>query len=231
MNNIELLLKEGITEENFPDFYEGMMFTTVSSDYRTIQLCPNGDKKPVVFSNREEYCDLVIQYRLHEYDRQVDAIRHGLGSIIPLSTLSVLSWRDLELRICGDNDVDIEMLKLETEYSGCNTDDPHIQYFWQAISSFTNEQKQKLVTFIWARSRLPLTRPFENKFKIQAHHRSNATTADTYYPETHTCFFILDLPRYSSLEVMKDKLLYSIENCTAIDGDGNRASELSWDDI
>ena len=35
----------------------------------------------------------------------------------------------------------------------------------------------------------------------------------------HTCFFALDLPMYSSQELTKQKLLYAITHCTAIDAD------------
>jgi hypothetical protein len=42
---------------------------------------------------------------------------------------------------------------------------------------------------------------------------------DTYLPVAHTCFFSIDIPRYSSKEVFKDRLLYAIYNCNAIDGD------------
>jgi len=39
-------------------------------------------------------------------------------------------------------------------------------------------------------------------------------------PLAHTCFFTIDLPEYSSLETMTNKVRYAIENCTAIDTDG-----------
>ena len=48
------------------------------------------------------------------------------------------------------------------------------------------------------------------------------------------CFFSLELPRYSSLEIMKEKLRYAIFNCTAIDGDdtsmGMAAAALGWEE-
>lgn len=53
--------------------------------------------------------------------------------------------------------------------------------------------------FAWGRSRLPLSADqFHQAFKIQAFAR---TPADAYLPVAHTCFFSLELPRYSSREV------------------------------
>jgi len=43
--------------------------------------------------------------------------------------------------------------------------------------------------------------------------------ADNYFPAAHTCFFQLDLPKYSAREIMLDKLRYAIVNCISMDGD------------
>lgn len=37
---------------------------------------------------------------------------------------------------------------------------------------------------------------------------------------SHTCVFSIDLPEYSTKEIMYDKLIYAITNCSSIDGDG-----------
>ena len=39
------------------------------------------------------------------------------------------------------------------------------------------------------------------------------TPADDYLPVAHTCFFSLELPPYSSQEIMRTKLLYAVYNC------------------
>jgi len=38
---------------------------------------------------------------------------------------------------------------------------------------------------------------------------------------SHTCFFTVDLPEYSTTEIMYERLNYAITNCSNIDGDGN----------
>ncbi|CAF1689438.1 unnamed protein product [Adineta ricciae] len=44
---------------------------------------------------------------------------------------------------------------------------------------------------------------------------------DGALPRSHTCSFALDLPEYSSTDVMYDRLNYAIMYCSSIDGDGN----------
>lgn len=86
--------------------------------------------------------------------------------------------------------------------------------------------------FTWGRSRLPLTAAaFSQRFKIQAFSKR---PADVYFPVAHTCFFSLELPAYSSLEIMKEKLRYAIFNCEAIDGDdtstGMAVAAMGWEE-
>ena len=38
---------------------------------------------------------------------------------------------------------------------------------------------------------------------------------------SHTCGFSLDLPEYSTTEILYERLNYAIFNCSSIDGDGN----------
>ena len=68
------------------------------------------------------------------------------------------------------------------------------------------------------------------RFKLQSCHLS---PPDDYYPVAHTCFFSLELPAYSSLEITKDKLRYAVYNCMAIDGDdtevGIAAGNMGWE--
>jgi len=58
--------------------------------------------------------------------------------------------------------------------------------------------------------------------------RKTSCDADFMLPVAHTCFFSIELPRYTKYEVLRAKLLYAITNCQAIDTDG-RAMEI-WDD-
>ena len=37
---------------------------------------------------------------------------------------------------------------------------------------------------------------------------------------SHTCYFTLDLPAYTTTDVMYDRLNYAITSCSSIDGDG-----------
>ena len=52
---------------------------------------------------------------------------------------------------------------------------------------------------------------------------------DSVLPTSHTCMFALDLPEYSSFEIMKKKMLYAIRECQAIDTDFNVNNADMWE--
>ena len=62
-------------------------FTTNSSDDRIVELIPNGANIDVTLDTCQKYCDLVLQYRLHEFDAQAAAIRAGMATIVPIAFL------------------------------------------------------------------------------------------------------------------------------------------------
>ena len=51
------------------------------------------------------------------------------------------------------------------------------------------------------------------------------------FPISHTCFFELEIPEYSSIDIMRERLVYAINNCLTIDGDGNRGGATGWDEV
>jgi hypothetical protein len=192
-------------------------FTTITTDNRTVELEPGGSERAVTFENRTEFCDMVERYRLHEFDLPAAAVRAGLATMVPGALLSITTGAHLERMVCGNPEVDIDLLEECTQYEGCDKSSPHVRWFWRAMREFSTEEREALIKFTWGRSRLPLKKElFDQLFKIQNFDQS---PADGYYPVAHTCFFSLELPAYSCFEVLKEKLLYAIFNCQSIDGD------------
>ncbi len=77
--------------------------------------------------------------------------------------------------------------------------------------------------FVWSRDRLPLrASEFSHPFKITR--LGTSGDANSALPMTHTCFFTIDLPEYTSAEAMSAKVRYAMENCTAIDIDNQAGS-------
>ncbi len=189
-------------------------FTVKLSDGQTlVELVRNGADGAITPENCREWISLCLQRRLHESRQQVQAIRDGLASAIPLDALSFFSPSDLESWLCGKPDFDVEVLKAHTVYDGSLTSKtPHVQFFWNVLNEMTLEQKTQFLKFSWARSRLPSAAQFgATRFKIAEPKPIFLQNPDIYLPSANTCFFTISLPPYSSQEILKQKLLYAIK--------------------
>jgi len=205
------LAEKKVTAETFEDVY-GLTFTYPSSDETTVELKENGANIPVKWEDRGEFTRLVKQFRLVECNVQVSAIRSGLVSLIPARFLSLLTWKELELEVCGSPEIDVALLKQNTTYQGCSSTDPHIKYFWTVLEKMTQAERAQFLRFAWGRSRLPPPQKFTEKMKIDS-----SNVAVTHLPKAHTCFFLIELPKYNSEDVMREKLLKAITLCRSMD--------------
>jgi len=231
MDKVLHIDREGVTEEMF-QYVVMETFTTLSTDDRTVELVPGGAERDVTFADRAEFVRQVERYRLHEFDTQAAAVRRGLASIVPTSLLCLFTGAELETMVCGVPEIDVDLLESITEYSSCASGDQHVRYFWEVMRGFNQEERSMFLRFTWGRSRLPLNAAgFSQRFKLLNFSRS---PPDTYFPVAHTCFFQLELPRYSSVEVCRQRLRYAIYNCQAIDGDdtgvGMAAAAMGWEE-
>lgn len=229
----------GVTEEMFEDIVMEV-FTTLSTDNRVIELTPGGASRAVTFASRGEYADLVEQYRLHEGDDAAALVRRGMAKVVPAKLLSLFTGAELETMVCGTPEVDVDLLQRCTEYSGCNSSDTHVEWFWNVLRSFTHEERSAFLRFVWGRARLPANdKEFPQLFKLQSFSMPSSSSAsrrrrgiDDFLPVSHTCFFSLELPAYTSEAVLREKLRYAIYNCQEIDGDGDSvaANQLGWEE-
>jgi len=187
-------------------------FTTWLSNGTRVPLKEGGENIRVTFENREEYVRLVEQVRLHEGKLQSEAIRRGLGDIIPLSLLSLCSFQDLEWKVCGKPYIDINLLKRHTTCSGVSPDAAHISYFWQTLQEFNQPDRRGFLRFSWAQERLPATdEEFERtKTRMMIKPFSGLSDPNSAFPKADTFFFNIMLPEYTSQRILRDRLLYAI---------------------
>jgi len=195
-------------------------FQGKSSDGDTYPLIPNGELIPITHRNVRHYKTAFINFRLREYDFACDAIRRGLATVIPIHILNVLSWKKVEELICGQAQIDVKLFKQMTTYSNCSLSDRSVQIFWDVVKhKMSNSERSKLLQFVWGRSRLPANKQdFDKKMSILLLDHSGGDPND-YLPVSHTCFFQLDLPKYTDANIMYNKLVYAITYCGSIDTD------------
>ena len=213
LNNMEKFDK--LNEENF-QMYMCKDFTIRTLDGREVELIEGGFDTPVTWHNRFQYIKLAEEFRLQECSIQLQALKYGFLQIVSKVNIALFTWKELQERISGKKDIDVEYLKQNTEYDGFDENHPTIKYFWDTLRSFNNEQRSLFLRFAWGRTTLPpSSEEFEEKFIIQR--LETDAQEDLLLPQSHTCSFQLELPAYSSEKVLREKLLYAITNCRDID--------------
>ena len=91
--------------------------------------------------------------------------------------------------------------KCTTYGDGCKAEDRVVKYFWSVLESFTEAERVLYLRFVWGRSRLPLAKSAFDKPHKVSYMAKDASVADNFLPVGHTCFFSIDIPKYSSVRV------------------------------
>ncbi|XP_077559435.1 E3 ubiquitin-protein ligase HERC2 isoform X3 [Haemaphysalis longicornis] len=205
-----------------------MPFATHSATGQEVRLSAKYQRTTV--ENRAEYVRLALNYRLHEFDEQVAAVREGMSKVIPVPMLSLFTGYELETMICGSPDIPIQLLKAVATYKGVEPDSLLVQWFWDVMEEFTNAERSLFLRFVWGRTRLPRAiADFRGRdFVLQV--LDKYSPADHFLPESYTCFFLLKMPRYSCRAVLREKLKYAIHFCKSIDTDDYARVALGADD-
>ncbi|XP_039629608.1 probable E3 ubiquitin-protein ligase HERC1 isoform X4 [Polypterus senegalus] len=215
LNSILHIEDSGITEDSFHEMIPLDSFVGQSADGKMVPIIPGGNSIPLTFSNRKEYVDRAIEYRLHEMDRQVAAVREGMSWIIPVPLLSLLTAKQLEQMVCGMPEISVEVLKKVVRYREVDEHHQLVLWFWQTLEEFSNEERVLFMRFVSGRSRLPAnTADISQRFQIMKVDRPYDSL-----PTSQTCFFQLRLPPYSTQPIMAERLRYAINNCRSIDMD------------
>jgi hypothetical protein len=195
-------------ERQFREAFPDLRFVTSGSDGGEIELVPGGRGLRVRFEDRARYCALVERRRLSEFNVQVEAIRRGFATVVPLRALAFFTWQQLEVLVAGRPEVDVAVLRRHTVLEGYERGDPVLRRFWSVLGSLSNDERSKFIRFVWGRSRLPNSKEWSRPFKIQR--RDGGSGRDgraADLPRAHTCFFSLELPAYRSEEEMRKNLL------------------------
>ncbi|XP_064606807.1 E3 ubiquitin-protein ligase HECTD3-like [Liolophura sinensis] len=186
-------------------------WSTFLSDGTVIQLkiSADGTSPELSYTDRGDYCQAVKKIRMAESDLQIQAIKQGLLKVVPQAVLDLLTWQELEKRICGDPEITLEALRGTVHYDDLEETDMRVKYLWEALKAFSNEDRSRFLRFVTGRRRLPAP-----MYVCQG--KGDAVDV---LPESSTCGNILYLPSYSSGKVAEENIRYAAYNCVAIDTD------------
>lgn len=185
-------------------------FQSTLTDGRVVDLCPQMAIREVTLENVSEFVDLTINTLIHESDAPTKALRDGVLQVVPAWVLQLLTWQELEMRVCGSPKITVAELKLSAHYEDLDATEQRVEFLWEALERFSNEERSRFLRFVSGRKRLP------TPIFLCAEKSDKSTDA---LPESSTCSNTLFLPDYSSSKICEEKLRYAVQHCQAIDTD------------
>ena len=127
------------------------------------ELKPGGKHINLAENNKEEYIDLVIQWRfISRVKLQMKNFLLGFNDVIKLSEIKIFDEGELELLLGGVGTIDVKDWKENTGYKGGYREQHAVvQWFWKLVLEFNNEMRSRLLQFVTGTSRVPM-----NGFKV-----------------------------------------------------------------
>lgn len=179
----------------------------VYGEMRTVELKPKGEEIAVTQENKQEFLDLYID---HVFNKAVaGAFKHFMQyfhGVCGGHVLNLFRPKELMSIVVGNDDYDWEALENSAEYkNGFKSEELVIRWFWEVLHGLPLDEKKKFLLFLTGSDRCPVQGMKAIKIVLQP------ATDERCLPVAHTCFNLLDLPRYSTKEKLKYKLQQAIQ--------------------
>uniref|UniRef100_A0A1I8IXH2 E3 ubiquitin-protein ligase n=1 Tax=Macrostomum lignano TaxID=282301 RepID=A0A1I8IXH2_9PLAT len=207
--------------------------------YPAVELLPGGSGIPVTIDRLDDYLTLAARWTLSDgVRRQMRAYLSGFESAFPGVRRGLAMFRpdELELVFCGAAvDRDDSAWEVGALAEACRPDHGYtlesraVRMLFQVMSEFGPAERRGFLQFVTGSPRLPvggwraLNPPLtivakkigvvlgsDSQQQQQSESTSTSASADDYLPSASTCVNYLKLPDYSSVEVMRQKLLQAM---------------------
>lgn len=203
---------EDVLNYNEPDLEEvfGLHFDItrdVFGEVKVIPLKPNGENIPVTLENKHEFVELYVDMILNKLvESRFQQFSGGFHKVCGGRVLHLFHAQELMSVVIGNENYDWYQLENNATYKkGYSSSDPTIRMFWEVFHELPLEDKKNFLLYLTGSDRIPIQGMKAIKIVIQP------TADDSYLPVAHTCFNLLDLPRYNTKEKLKYKLLQAIK--------------------
>jgi len=196
-NNIE-----GIIDQEFG--YDVDLY----GDRYTLKLGePDEQLGSVNEKNKKDYVKRLIYYRLvKEIEPQTQAFKQGFQRFINPAYLAYMPAAELDKLIAGDPNIDLEEMKTYAKYEGgYSAESPQIVWFWEILKTF--DQENLAAVWFFASG---MNRPGPGGFKDRPLTIVQIDDSEKSLPKSHTCFSKIDIPLYSTKELLMEKLVLAI---------------------
>uniref|UniRef100_A0A8C4WH69 HECT and RLD domain containing E3 ubiquitin protein ligase family member 6 n=1 Tax=Gopherus evgoodei TaxID=1825980 RepID=A0A8C4WH69_9SAUR len=182
----------------------------VSWDNKEVDLIPDGSSIAVNNKNKKDFVNKYVDYI---FNKSVEVIyeefKRGFYKVLDREILRFFQPQELMEVAIGNANYDWNKFEKNAVYWGMYTPShPTIKMFWKVFHELTVAQKKGFLLFLTGSDRIPVMGMDCIKIKFSPH----VTMSEDHIPEAQTCYHILVLPQYSTIEKLREKLLLAIDN-------------------
>ncbi|XP_055779406.1 probable E3 ubiquitin-protein ligase HERC3 isoform X1 [Salvelinus fontinalis] len=172
------------------------------------ELIPGGDRITVDKNNREEFVEAYLKYMFRDSVSELyQAFSSGFLKVCGGKILSLFQPSELMAMVVGNNNYNWEEMEKNAVYKGeYSATHPTVRMFWEVFHEFPLEKKKRFLLFLTGSDRIPIHGMESLRIAIQS------TSAEEHYlPVAHTCYNLLDMPRYQTKETLHHRLTQAVE--------------------
>uniref|UniRef100_A0A8C9XGI5 HECT and RLD domain containing E3 ubiquitin protein ligase 3 n=1 Tax=Sander lucioperca TaxID=283035 RepID=A0A8C9XGI5_SANLU len=155
-----------------------------------------------------EFVEAYLRYVFSDsVSEQYSAFSSGFLKVCGGDILSLFQPSELMAMVVGNNNYNWEEMEKNAVYKGEYTaTHPTVRLFWEVFHEFPLEKKKQFLLFLTGSDRIPIHGMESLRIVIQS------TTAEEHYlPVAHTCYNLLDMPRYQTKEILCRRLTRAVE--------------------
>ncbi|XP_026528407.1 E3 ISG15--protein ligase HERC5-like [Notechis scutatus] len=204
-----------ILDQPCDDIFKSMELSfTITEKYKgsiiEVDLKENGVNIPVTLNNRKEYVDAYVNYMFNDsVKKQFEDFTRGFQRGCPSTTWKMFLPVELRSILFGHTTYDWDQLEKIVRYRGFEKSDETIKNFWTVFHELPEENKRDFLAFLTGTVRIPGEGMDNYIITIVDPDEENP---DQAFPKIYTCTKSLHLPRYTDKHILKERLLFAIEN-------------------
>ena len=132
-------------QEIIEQYFTTDVYTNIESDLEngsnTIELIPNGKNVRVTNSNKEDFIKKKCYYLgFQVVQDQLDSLLSGFNKVIPKEWTRIFTSDEIEAAICGNNHIDLDDWKANTEIKGYGKWSMTVKRFWEAMETYNQTE-------------------------------------------------------------------------------------------
>ncbi|XP_028441208.1 probable E3 ubiquitin-protein ligase HERC3 isoform X1 [Perca flavescens] len=172
---------------------------------KEIDLDPQNPGKAVTGQNKKEFVDAYVN---HAFNTSVESVfqefKRGFFQVCDRDFVKLFRPEELQRVLVGQDVYDWAKLKQNTVWElrvGYT-----MQMFWEVFDELTEDQRKDFLWFLTGFRRVPILGMDQVQMKVRLMQIQGGQHYDQHFPCALTCYSILELPLYSSKEIMRDRL-------------------------